>query len=127
MTPITIRPVPDRSIAEDLAAWGKVALLETRGRRTGRPVVAAVGFAERPEGAIVVAAGSPDADWALNLLAEPRCRIREGGPPGTYTARELDGAERSAAVRDLILKYGTPSERLGAGPVFELTRTAASE
>lgn len=117
----------DRSIAEDLAAWGRVALLETRGRRSGRPVVAAVGFAERLNGAIVVAAGSPDADWALNLIAEPQGRILDGASRGRYGARELDGAERAAAVRDLILKYGTPSEGLGSGPVFELTPMPSPE
>ena len=29
-------------------------------------------------------------------------------------------AEHAAAVRDLIVKYGQPAERLGAGPAFEL-------
>jgi deazaflavin-dependent oxidoreductase (nitroreductase family) len=112
--------VTDRDLGEQLAGWGKVARLETRGRVTGRPIVVAVGFAERPRGALVVAATSPDADWALNLLAEPRCRILDGAPPGGYSAQELEGSERSAAVRDLILKYGTPSERLGVGPAFLL-------
>jgi hypothetical protein len=32
---------------------------------------------------------------------------------------------RAAAIRDLILRYGTPSERLGAGPVFRLRPSAA--
>jgi deazaflavin-dependent oxidoreductase (nitroreductase family) len=113
--------VTDRDLGEQHAGWGKVARLETRGRVSGRPVVAAVGFAARPHDALVVAASSPDADWALNLLAEPRCRILDGAPPGVYVANELEGADRSAAVRDLILKYGTPSERLGVGPAFLLT------
>ena len=37
-------------------------------------------------------------------------------------ARELAGHKHAAAVRDLILKYGQPAERLGAGPAFELRR-----
>jgi hypothetical protein len=40
-------------------------------------------------------------------------------------ARLLDGAEHAAAVRDLILRYGTPAEGLGQGPSFELRRDPA--
>jgi deazaflavin-dependent oxidoreductase (nitroreductase family) len=105
---------------DDLVAWGRVLRLETRGRVTGRPATAVVGFAERPGGVVVVAAGSPDAAWARNLLADPACRVTIGDTTFEAMASELDGAEHSAAVRDLILRYGTPSEGLGAGPAFEL-------
>jgi hypothetical protein len=67
-------------IGEELAEWGKVALLETIGRTSGRPVRTAVG----------------------------------------YMAVELDDAQRAAVITDLILKYGTPAERLGRGPAFYL-------
>lgn len=109
---------------DDLVAWGKVARLETRGRVTGRPARAAVGFVERPGGALLVAAGSSHADWALNLLADPRCHVTVAGARRGATARELVGAEHATAVRELILKYGTPSEGLGEGPAFELTPDA---
>jgi len=35
-------------------------------------------------------------------------------------AEPLDGAERNVAITALILKYGTPAERLGRGPAFRL-------
>jgi hypothetical protein len=35
-------------------------------------------------------------------------------------AEPLDGAARNAAIASLILKYGTPAERLGRGPAFRL-------
>ena len=107
---------------DDLVAWGRVLRIETRGRVTGRTVRATVGFAERPGGTLVVAAGSPNADWGLNLLTDPACRVTVGDATWAATARPLDGAEHAAAVRDLILRYGTPAEGLGAGPAFELTR-----
>ena len=113
-------------IGPQLAAWGKVARLQTRGRVTGRESVVTVGFAERPDGSLAVAAGSPDADWALNLLNEPRCEVLDGAAPGFYLARPLDRAELAVAVRELILKYGTPAERLGFGPAFVLIRLVAS-
>jgi deazaflavin-dependent oxidoreductase (nitroreductase family) len=110
---------------DDLVAWGRVVKLETQGRRSGRPVPVVVGFVEQAAGTIVVAATSPDAAWALNLLADPRCRATIGARTWDAVARPLDGAEHAAAVRDLILRYGTPSEGLGSGPSFELTPAEA--
>ncbi len=79
-----------------------------------------MGYVERPDGVLVIAAGDPDADWALNLIEDPDCRITIGDLAWDGTARLLDPAEQAAAVRDLILRYGTPAERLGSGPAFEL-------
>jgi deazaflavin-dependent oxidoreductase (nitroreductase family) len=107
---------------EDLVAWGRVARIETRSRRSGRLVNVVVGFVDRADGGVVVAAGSPDAAWALNLLADPACRVTIGDLAFDAVARPLDGPDHAAAVRDLILRYGTPSENLGSGPAFELRR-----
>ncbi len=105
---------------DDLVAWGRVVRIETRGRISGRVARATVGFVERPDRSLRVAAGSPRAGWALNLMADPVCRVTLGDDTWTAIARELDVAEQAAAVRELILKYGTPAEGLGAGPAFEL-------
>ena len=113
------------TIGEELARWGKVALLETRGRVSGQSALAAVGFVEDSEGSLVVAAGAEDADWALNLRAERRVRVTIGEEVASYHATEIFDAERSAAITALILKYGTPAERLGAGPSFRLVRVDA--
>jgi hypothetical protein len=78
---------------------------------------------ERDDGAVVIAAGSPNAAWGLNLLCDPACRVTVADASWTAVAHPLDGVEHAAAVRDLILKYGTPAEGLGAGPSFELRRT----
>jgi deazaflavin-dependent oxidoreductase (nitroreductase family) len=109
---------------DDLVAWGRTIRLETRGRSTGRAASAVVGFVERADGSLVVAAGSPDAGWALNLLADPACRVTLGDASWAATARPLDGDEHADAVRSLILRYGTPAENLGAGPSFELRPAA---
>jgi deazaflavin-dependent oxidoreductase (nitroreductase family) len=107
---------------DDLLAWGRVLRLETTGRITGRPAHAVVGFVARPDGALAVAAGSPAADWARNLQASPRCRVTIGEATWSAVARQLAGDEHAAAVRDLILRYGTPAEGLGGGPSFEVRR-----
>jgi deazaflavin-dependent oxidoreductase (nitroreductase family) len=109
---------------DDLVAWGRTLRIETRGRITGRTARAVVGFMERPDGTLVVAAGSPDAGWALNLLHDPACRVTIGDASWPAIARPLERDEHVAAVRELILRYGTPAENLGAGPSFELRRVA---
>jgi deazaflavin-dependent oxidoreductase (nitroreductase family) len=114
--------MPDR-YGEQLADWGKVVLLETIGRASGRPRQTPVGFVAEADGSLLVAAGSPDADWAANLLADPACRGRIGEGTRAYRAEELDGADRARAIAELILRYGTPAERLGAGPAFRLRPT----
>ncbi len=109
---------------DDLVDAGRVVRIETRGRVTGRPATAVVGFVERSGGALAVAAGSPRSDWALNLLTHPVCRLTLSGRTWAADATELTGPGHAAAVRDLILRYGTPSEGLGAGPAFELVPAA---
>ena len=79
-----------------------------------------VGFLEEPDGSLLVAAGEPDADWALNLELEPVCRVTIEDRTIEMTAEPVDGPDVSRAVVGLILKYGTPAERLGRGSVFRL-------
>jgi deazaflavin-dependent oxidoreductase (nitroreductase family) len=107
------------SVGEQLAGWGKAALIETRGRVSGEPARAHVGFIEESDGSIVVAAG-PGAHWAANLLADPACAVTVGGRTFDGVAEPLGGADLAAAIRDLILRYGTPAERLGSGPAFRI-------
>ena len=112
----------EQDIGEQLAGWGKVGLLETRGRVTGHLIRTAVGFDRQPDGSLLVAAGTAESDWALNLRAEPNCRLTIGTDTEEYAATELTGDEHARAVVALILKYGTPAERLGRGPAFRLVR-----
>jgi deazaflavin-dependent oxidoreductase (nitroreductase family) len=86
-----------------------------------------VGFVPEPDGSLLVAAGTPDAQWAANLLADPRVSVTIRGRTFAAIAEELDDrdARRGRAVRELILRFGTPSERLGSGPVFVLRQVPA--
>jgi deazaflavin-dependent oxidoreductase (nitroreductase family) len=110
----------EATIGEQLAGWGKVVLLETRGRVSGRPMRAAVGFVEDPDGSLLIAAGTEQADWVLNLRRQPSCTLAIGEHRRDYVAEEISGSDRAQALTGLILKYGTPAERLGHGPVFRL-------
>jgi len=42
------------------------------------------------------------------------------GRTWTATAEVLEDGERNRAIGELILRYGTPAERLGSGPAFRL-------
>jgi hypothetical protein len=87
---------------------------------TARDVAVAVGYLEESDGSLLVAAGRPDADWAQNLQADPRCAITVGDRSWRAVAEPLDPGEAARAVTGLILRYGTPSEGLGRGPAFRL-------
>jgi deazaflavin-dependent oxidoreductase (nitroreductase family) len=108
------------TLGEELATWGKVALIETRGRISRAPVRTAVGFIAETDGTLLIAAGDEHADWALNLRHDPLCTATIGDHAARYEATELVGSERNSAISALILKYGTPAERLGPGPAFRL-------
>jgi deazaflavin-dependent oxidoreductase (nitroreductase family) len=110
----------DRELGEQLAAWGKVATLQTRGRTSGSAVRAAVGYVEEPDRSVLVAAGGPDTHWALNLLADPSAILTIGERTIPVVAEPLERADHAHAIRELVLKYGTPAESLGVGPSFRL-------
>jgi len=112
--------VPRDPYGEQLVGWEKAVAIETRGRVSGRSVVTTVGSVEEPDGSLLVAAGDAGAHWAANLRAEQRCVARIGTRQAACVADELEGAAKARAITELILKYGTPAERLGAGPAFRL-------
>ena len=119
-------PRPTDHLGEQLAEWGRVVLLEMRGRVSGGALKVAVGFAEEPDGNLLVAAGDPDADWARNLEADPHCRLTVGERTWDAIAEPLDPTSAARAVTELILRYGTPAERLGRGPAFRLRPTGVA-
>lgn len=105
----------EESLEDELVGSGRYLRLEAAGARSG----VVVGFVDRPGGAVAIA-GGPDAVWPRRLRAAPGCRVTIADRTFDAEASELDGADHAAVVRELILRYGTPAERLGSGPVFVL-------
>jgi deazaflavin-dependent oxidoreductase (nitroreductase family) len=107
---------------DDLVADGRVVRLDIVGHRSGiaRPVT--VGFVREVDGNLLVAAREPSTAWARNLLAEPACRVTLADESWAAIAEPLDRPAHAIAIRELILRYGTPSEDLGRGPSFRLRR-----
>lgn len=117
------RPKPEeRRLGPDLVRWGRAARLATHAAATGRPMSAVVSFHEEADGALLVAAGSPDAAWARNLAAEPAATVTIADRTFPVIAEPLAGDDFNTAIRELILKGGTPAEGLGHGPAFRLRR-----
>jgi deazaflavin-dependent oxidoreductase (nitroreductase family) len=106
----------------ELVSWGKAIVLETTGRRSGAPRRVTIGFVERDDG-LLVASAAESTHWARNLVADPRCHVEWREQRWSCRAVKLEGAARDAAVAALILKYGTPAERLGGGSAFRLVRS----
>jgi hypothetical protein len=73
-----------------------------------------------PDGTVLVAASGPDTHWALNLFVEPTARLTIGDRSTSVIAEPLEPSDHARAVRELVLKYGTPAEALGSGPSFRL-------
>jgi deazaflavin-dependent oxidoreductase (nitroreductase family) len=104
-----------------------VAWITTIGRSTGLDRSVAVGFVDEPDGSILVAANSPDQAWARNLEADPRVIVEIGERRFTARAEPLERDDHIRTIRELILRYGTPSEGLGSGPSFRLRPVATEE
>jgi deazaflavin-dependent oxidoreductase (nitroreductase family) len=106
----------------ELVASGRFVRIETRGAGSGLTRAVTVGFVDDDAvpGAILVAAGSETTAWASNLLAEPACRVELADRVFAAVAEPLDRADHIRAIRELILRYGTPAESLGRGTSFRL-------
>jgi hypothetical protein len=78
---------------------------------------------DEADGSILVAANERAA-WALNLVADPNVQVEVGERRFAAVAEPLSPADHAATVRGLILRYGTPAERLGRGPSFRLRPVA---
>ena len=93
-----------------MAGHGRVVWLTTKGRRTGRPRSVAVGFADEPDGSVLVAANDDSTAWARNLLVEPIVReaearlrpapVRQGEGEACGTA--VEGAMTTTLIAELI-------------------------
>lgn len=112
----------ETTIGPDLVTWGRAIRLETVGHRSGRPATAFVSFHEEADGSLLIAAASAGAAWAQNLAAHPLATVTLRDRSYEAVAEPLSGADFNTAIRELIVKGGTPAERLGRGPAFRLRR-----
>jgi deazaflavin-dependent oxidoreductase (nitroreductase family) len=88
------------------------ALLETTGRRTGRPRHTPVGNGLVGDTFWLVAAHGDQADYVRNLRAEPRVRVKIAGRWRTGTAVVLPTDDTRARSRTLLYRWDAAVGRL---------------
>lgn len=90
---------------------GRMLLLTTRGRHSGRPRTTALNYGTA-DGTVYVMAGFKRCDWLANLRADPHVDVTLGRDRWTGTARVVcDADERHRAARALraqALTQGPP-------------------
>jgi len=106
---------------------GRLMLLRTRGRRTGRVREAPLGYVIRGGAIWCVAGYGRRTPWYLNLLADPDVEVRLPSRTIKGIARPVDDpAEWLAAYRALIASFGFIGRvavgSVGAMPDAELLR-----
>ncbi len=92
---------------------GSVLLLTTTGRKTGQARTRPVSYLHDGDDIVLVAsaAGAPyHPAWYLNLLANPRVRIQQGGVTRTMVARSVDGSERARLWERIVQRYPVAAE-----------------
>jgi deazaflavin-dependent oxidoreductase (nitroreductase family) len=90
------------------------ALLETVGRRTGRPRQTPVGNGLSGDTFWLVAAHGSQADYVRNILAEPAVRVKVAGRWRTGVATILPDDDSSARSRQLPYRWDAAIGRLMA-------------
>jgi deazaflavin-dependent oxidoreductase (nitroreductase family) len=116
----------NRILGERMAASGRMAMIEVRGRKSGKAIRTPVGYVRADDGSVWLGAGRAESQWPRNLLVTPRCRVRIADVEQAYAAEELRDEERARAVAAIYAKYGAPAASVGAGPVFVLRPIADS-
>lgn len=90
----------------DVLRSAEEVVLETRGRRTGRPHRVTVWSAY--EDGVLWLRADAESDWLRNLVADARCRVHVGGVAFEAIREPID--DEAAALRHIVAlwrsKYG---------------------
>ena len=85
-------------------------LLTTTGRKSGHPYTTPVGYQPDADRLIVIAS-SAEADWYLNVLANPQVKIERGTESFTATATILEGEQRDLFLQRARQITGAAGQR----------------
>ena len=109
----------------------KVGLITTTGAKSGQARTQPLAFVTFGDALLAIGSNygrPPHPGWSTNLLAHPECEVEFRGPPTPYTARLLEGSERSQAwemIVDFYGGYGLYAQKCAPREirVFSLTRS----
>lgn len=94
------------------------ALLETKGRKSGKPRLTPVGYSLEEGRLWIVSEHGGRADYVKNIQAEPRVRMKIRGRWLNGTAHVVPGEDPSKHLRRQRNKVSAATVRLvGTGPV----------
>ncbi len=106
-------------MAKAMLRMGMLAEITVVGRKSGAERTAWINKKDAPGGGYYVAAGNESAQWAKNLQAVGRCRLKVKGVEKAFVAAEIDGDKRTVAVKALAPPFA--GDRMGiTGPAFRL-------
>lgn len=104
-----------------MARSGRIGILGTTGAKTGLRRTAPIGFVARPDGTVLIGAGSrSNRGWTANLRANPSATFSVKGVERSYRARLVVAEDREAALAELKAKMGGMAERADWGDLFVL-------
>jgi len=106
--------VPMRTLLERGLAPDALALLETTGRRSGRPRRTPIGNGLIGDTFWAIAERGLDADYVRNLQADPRIRVKADGRWRTGTAEVLPDDDVPARVQTILAARPGLSRKIDA-------------
>lgn len=106
--------IPMRTLLERGLAPDALALLETTGRRSGRPRRTPIGNGLIGDTFWAIAERGLDADYVRNLQADPRIRVKADGQWRTGTAEVLPDDDVSARVQTILAARPGLSRKIDA-------------
>lgn len=98
-------------------AGGRLCVLETRGRRSGKVREAALDYADAPSGIWVAAGWARSTAWYLNLVSDPHVSVTlEGRRRDGIATTVADPVERLRAIRAILIASGFVARFYGYDP-----------
>jgi deazaflavin-dependent oxidoreductase (nitroreductase family) len=113
-------------------AGGRLLLLTTRGRKSGKPYTIPLGYQTDADRFIIIA-GSANPDWYRNLVADPKVNVEVGKESFEAIATSVMGEQREHFLQEArkLLQEAAQrskeyaemvSELVSGGPVVALQR-----
>jgi deazaflavin-dependent oxidoreductase (nitroreductase family) len=118
-----LNPITTTLIRLGLRPDPRMALLQVRGRKTGRDRTVPIGVFERAGRRYIVAAFG-EVNWVLNLRAAGAGTLIQGKRTATFAAEQVHGEEAALVLRDCLAAYlPTPL----AGPMLRQRISLAAD
>ena len=108
-----------------MARTGRIGILTATGARSGAKRSVPLGYVKRPDGTLLIGAGSQEPrGWVANLTADPVVTFAIKGAAVRYRAVPVGADARDAALAELRSSMGRMGERAQWADLFVLVPEA---